>query len=74
MPAIGAALVTGVSRRRGIAAAVASRLGQDGWAVFTTGWRPYDAEMTWGRDDEQMVDLEEEFVRPPRSSPGCRRR
>jgi 3-oxoacyl-[acyl-carrier protein] reductase len=61
---MGAALVTGVSRRRGIAAAVAARLGQDGWAVFTTGWRPYDVEMTWGRDDEQVVDLEEDLSDP----------
>jgi 3-oxoacyl-[acyl-carrier protein] reductase len=64
MPAIGTALVTGVSRRRGIAAAVAAKLVQDGWAVFTTGWRPYDADMTWGRDDEQMVDLEDDLLDP----------
>jgi 3-oxoacyl-[acyl-carrier protein] reductase len=64
MPAVGAALVTGVSRRRGIAAAAAARLRQDGWAVFTTGWRPYDAEMAWGRDDDQVVDLEEDLLDP----------
>jgi 3-oxoacyl-[acyl-carrier protein] reductase len=49
-------LVTGVSRRRGIAAAIAARLRRDGWSVYTTGLRTYDDEMPWGRDQEQPVD------------------
>lgn len=57
-------VVTGVSRRRGIAAAVAERLRRDGWAVFTTGWRPYDAEMSGGVDREQPVDLEADLADP----------
>jgi len=39
-----AALVTGVSRTRGIAAAVAARLRTDGFTVVTSGWTPYDHE------------------------------
>ena len=34
------ALVTGVSRTRGIAAAVAKRLRSDGFTVVTAGWTP----------------------------------
>ena len=52
------AVVTGASRRAGIAAAVANRLRRDGWRVFTSGWKPYDAEMPWGADPEQRVDCE----------------
>jgi 3-oxoacyl-[acyl-carrier protein] reductase len=44
------ALVTGVSRRRGIGRAVAERLAARGAAVVATGWRPHDAEMPWGAD------------------------
>ncbi len=42
------ALVTGVSRRVGIAAAVADRLHSMGATVFATGWRAHDDEMAWG--------------------------
>jgi 3-oxoacyl-[acyl-carrier protein] reductase len=51
-------LVTGVSRARGIGAAIASRLRTDGWKVYTTGWRAYDDEMPWGRDRDQRIDHE----------------
>lgn len=44
------ALVTGVSRRRGIAAAVALRLQAMGTTVVATGWPPHDAEMPWGEE------------------------
>jgi 3-oxoacyl-[acyl-carrier protein] reductase len=46
------ALVTGVSRRRGIGRAVADRLAALGATVVATGWRPHDAEMAWGADAE----------------------
>ncbi|HKR99154.1 MAG TPA: SDR family oxidoreductase [Candidatus Dormibacteraeota bacterium] len=58
------AVVTGASRRQGIAAAVAERLRADGWTVFTTGWREYDAKMSWGADSEQHVDLELDLSEP----------
>jgi 3-oxoacyl-[acyl-carrier protein] reductase len=44
------ALVTGFSRRTGIAAAVVERLLGDGLNVMATGWTPHDAEMPWGTD------------------------
>ncbi len=44
------ALVTGMSRRIGIAWAIAERLAADGAEVFATGWSAHDAEMPWGAD------------------------
>jgi len=44
------ALVTGVSRRRGIGYAIAERLLADGACVFATGWSPHDAAAPWGAD------------------------
>jgi 3-oxoacyl-[acyl-carrier protein] reductase len=47
-----AVLVTGVSRLRGIAAAVVGALAQDGWTVAGTGYRPYDETEPWGAEPE----------------------
>jgi 3-oxoacyl-[acyl-carrier protein] reductase len=44
------ALVTGVSRRIGIAFTVARRLAEDGMRVLATGWTPHDDEQPWGAD------------------------
>jgi 3-oxoacyl-[acyl-carrier protein] reductase len=44
------ALVTGVSRRQGIGAAIAARLAADGANVLAAGWSPHDASMPWGAD------------------------
>jgi 3-oxoacyl-[acyl-carrier protein] reductase len=52
-----AALVTGASRRAGIAAAVAETLRRDGWSVATTGWRAYDASESWGSRPEEADEI-----------------
>jgi 3-oxoacyl-[acyl-carrier protein] reductase len=44
------ALVTGVSRRIAIGAAIARRLAADGAAVLIHSWSPHDAEQPWGAD------------------------
>jgi 3-oxoacyl-[acyl-carrier protein] reductase len=51
------ALVTGVGRRIGIAAAIAERLGATGWDVAFNFWPPYDLRMPWGRDKEARAEL-----------------
>ncbi len=51
------ALVTGVSRRAGIGAAIVARLAAAGADIFTTWWRPYDATMPWGSQDEEAEGI-----------------
>lgn len=58
------ALVTGVSRTRGIAAAVAERLRADGFTVVTAGWTPYDAEHHAGIDEQVAGDLQYDLGDP----------
>jgi 3-oxoacyl-[acyl-carrier protein] reductase len=47
-----AALVTGVSRLRGIGAAVARTLTRDGWTVVGAGSRRYDETEPWGSEPD----------------------
>ena len=49
---MGVAVVTGVSRRIGIGAAVARRLAEAGTDLFLHSWSPHDAEQPWGADPE----------------------
>ena len=44
------ALITGVSRRKGIGAAIAKRLAEAGATIFTTYYYPYDIEIGLGND------------------------
>lgn len=46
-------LVTGISRRIGIAWAIAEPLTSDGWTVAGTGWPPHDHEQPWGGDEHE---------------------
>jgi len=49
------AVVTGVSRRRGIGYAVASRLGTMGASLFVHHFAPHDAGQPWGADDVESL-------------------
>lgn len=49
------ALITGVSRRQGIAYAVATRLLSMGADVFVSHHRAHDAQQPWGADDVEQV-------------------
>jgi len=56
LPLLGrGAIVTGVSRRRGIGFAVAVRLAELGADVFIHHYSPNDAEQPWGADDLDEV-------------------
>ncbi len=48
------ALITGVSRKIGIGAAIAEKLATSGWDIAFTYWQPYDESMEWGSNP---VDL-----------------
>ena len=50
-----AALVTGVSRRRGIGYAIAVRLAELGASVFIHHFARHDADQPWGADDLDQV-------------------
>ena len=51
------ALVTGVTRRQGIGAAVALALAQAGADVCTAYYRPYDRMMPWGGEDTEPEQI-----------------
>jgi hypothetical protein len=42
------ALLTGVGRRRGIAAGIAAGLAEDGWDLALSYWHPYDQRVGHG--------------------------
>ncbi|HCS61571.1 MAG TPA: 3-ketoacyl-ACP reductase [Microbacterium sp.] len=51
------ALITGVSRRRGIGFAVATKLARLGASVFIHHFQAHDADLPWGADDLDEVRL-----------------
>jgi 3-oxoacyl-[acyl-carrier protein] reductase len=55
------ALITGVSRKIGIGAAIARALAEVGINIFTTYYRPYDAEMVWGSVETEAEQILEHF-------------
>lgn len=51
------AVITGVSRKIGIGAAIARAFAEVGCQVFTTYYRPYDATMPWGSQQDEAEGL-----------------
>ena len=47
---VSSVLITGLSRRIGIAWAIAERLNAEGWRVSASGWPAHDDEHLWGAD------------------------
>lgn len=52
-----AAIVTGVSRRKGIGFAIAQQLARMGADVFIHSFSPYDAKQEWGADPDGIEGL-----------------
>jgi 3-oxoacyl-[acyl-carrier protein] reductase len=55
------AVITGVSRKIGIGAAIVRALAEVGCNIFTTYFRPYDATMPWGNQPNEAVRIIEEL-------------
>ncbi|WP_420631857.1 SDR family oxidoreductase [Candidatus Leptofilum sp.] len=51
------AVITGVSRKIGIGAAIARALAEVGCNIFTTYFRPYDATMPWGSQADEATEI-----------------
>ncbi|MBN2281036.1 MAG: SDR family oxidoreductase [Candidatus Marinimicrobia bacterium] len=51
------ALITGVSRKIGIGAAIARELAESGWDIAITYWQPYDKSMEWGSDPDDLKSI-----------------
>ena len=51
------ALITGVTRRAGIGAAIARELGRAGARLFVTGFRRYDQGQRWGIEPDEPESL-----------------
>src|SRR3954447_15992514 len=57
------ALITGVGRRRGIAAGIAEGLATDGWNLLLSFWRPYDERVGLEAGPNDPQALADELVR-----------
>jgi 3-oxoacyl-[acyl-carrier protein] reductase len=49
------ALITGVSRRKGIGFAIAKHLAAAGADLFVQSWSPFDEAMPWGADEIEAI-------------------
>jgi 3-oxoacyl-[acyl-carrier protein] reductase len=65
------AVITGVTRKIGIGAAIARRLAAAGAKIFTTYYRPYHAEHGDDSIDEEAAQLVEELMAFPHSMIQC---
>lgn len=51
------AIITGVSRLKGIGAAISRELAKEGYHIFFTYWTNYDKEMPWGVEGNEPLIL-----------------
>jgi 3-oxoacyl-[acyl-carrier protein] reductase len=57
------AIVTGVSRLKGIGAAICKELAETGYHVFFTYWTEYDKGMPWSITLDEPLKLKEELLK-----------
>lgn len=57
------AIITGVSRLKGIGAAICEVLAEAGYHIFFTYWTEYDKEMPWNMDVDEPMKLKEELIK-----------
>ncbi|MEK5070202.1 SDR family oxidoreductase [Sporosarcina sp. FSL K6-1508] len=57
------AIITGVSRLKGIGAAICKELAEAGYHIFFTYWKEYDLKMSWSIDLDEPIKLKEELIR-----------
>lgn len=56
------AIVTGVSRLKGIGKTICTELASHGIDIFFTYWRPYDKSMPWGIDNKEPDLIQKEIL------------
>jgi 3-oxoacyl-[acyl-carrier protein] reductase len=57
------AIITGVSRLKGIGAAICKELAETGYHIFFTYWTKYDKKMPWSIDLDEPMKLKEELIK-----------
>lgn len=57
------AIVTGVSRLKGIGRAICCELARKGFDIFFTYWLPYDQQMPWGAGEEEPEAILQEILK-----------
>ncbi|WP_420489845.1 SDR family oxidoreductase [Neobacillus drentensis] len=57
------AIITGVSRLKGIGAAICKELADTGYHIFFTYWTEYDKKMPWSIDLNEPMKLKEELLK-----------
>lgn len=55
------ALITGVSRKKGIGYSIAKKMAKAGWDLAITYWKKYDEEMPWGSIDGEIESIVNEL-------------
>ena len=57
------AIITGVSRLKGIGAAICKELAEAGYHIFFTYWTEYDLKMPWSIDLDEPIKLKEALIK-----------
>ncbi|WP_260288548.1 SDR family oxidoreductase [Peribacillus aracenensis] len=57
------AIITGVSRLKGIGAAICKELAEAGYDIFFTYWTAYDKKMPWSIESDEPMKLKEELIK-----------